>query len=72
MQLNAIRRAIACSLGAAVHLVRMDVCLTRINKCVYLDSRHDRRGAAGGNGCCVARGHSVAVCPIGVIASRGG
>ena len=33
---------------------------SRINKCVYLD-RRDGRDAAGGNGCCVVRGHSVAV-----------
>ena len=71
MQLDAIGCAIACRQGAAVRLARMDVCWTRINKCVYLD-QCDRRSAAGGTGCCVARGHSVAVCPIGVIASRGG
>ena len=48
MQLNAIRCATACGQGVAVRLARMDVCLMRINKCVYLDSWHDRRGAAGG------------------------
>ena len=60
MQLNAIGCAIACRQGAGVHLAHMDVCLMRINKCVYL-GRRDQCGAAGGNGCCVARGHSVAV-----------
>ena len=47
MQLNAIGCAIACRQGVAVRLACMDVCWTRINKCVYLDWRDWRSESVG-------------------------